>query len=42
MIIQVLRKADRITEIAITVGTFDSVANRAEAPLINDKMKARF
>ena len=41
VIIQVIRKTDRTTEIQITVGTFDSAANRAEAQLIHDKMKAR-
>jgi len=40
--IQLLRKTDRFTAIEITVGTFDTAANRAEAQLIQDKMKARF
>jgi len=40
--IQMTRKTDRVTEIRITVGTFDSSANRTEAQQINDKMKARF
>jgi hypothetical protein len=40
--IQVLRKADKVTDIEITVGTFDNAANRAEAQQIYNKMKARF
>jgi hypothetical protein len=42
VIIQTIRKTDRVTEIRITVGTFDSEANRAQAQLVYDKMKARF
>lgn len=40
--IQLVRKADRVTEIKITVGTFDSSENRIEAQQINDQMKSRF
>ena len=40
--IQTIRKTDRVTEIRITVGTFDTAANRTEAQQIYDKMKARF
>jgi hypothetical protein len=40
--IQTIRKTDSVTEIQITVGTFDSPANRTEAQQIYDKMKSRF
>jgi Protein of unknown function (DUF3568) len=40
--IQMIRKTDSVTEIHITVGTFDSTENRTEAQQIYDKMKARF
>jgi hypothetical protein len=40
--IQTIRKTDSVTEIQITVGTFDSAANRTEAQQIYDKMNARF
>lgn len=40
--IQMIRKTDRVTEIQITVGTFDSSGNRTEAQQINDKMQAHF
>lgn len=39
--IQLLRQSDRLTEIRISVGTFDTTANRATAQLIYDKMKSR-
>lgn len=42
VVIQVIRKTDRVTEIQITVGTFESAANQTEAQQIHDKMKARF
>ena len=42
VIIQTIRKTDSVTEIQITVGTFDSSENRTEARQIYDKMKARF
>jgi len=42
VVIQTTRKTDTVTEIQITVGTFDSTANRTEAQQIYDKMKARF
>jgi len=40
--IETIRKTDSVTEIHITVGTFDTTANRTEAQQIYDKMKARF
>lgn len=40
--IQTIRNTDRVTEIRITVGTFDTSANRTEARQIYDTMKARF
>jgi hypothetical protein len=42
VIIQMIRKTGSVTDIQITVGTFDSVANRTEAQQIHDKMNARF
>jgi hypothetical protein len=39
--IQVLRKSDKLTEIRISVGTFDTTANRQSAQLVYDKMKER-
>ncbi len=39
--IQLIRASDRVTEIRIRVGTFDTTANRSTAQLILDKMKAR-
>ena len=40
--VQVLRQSDKLTEIRIRVGTFDTTANRQSAQLVYDKMKARF
>jgi hypothetical protein len=40
--IQLARKSDHLTEIQITVGTFDSTENRTESQQIYDKMTARF
>ena len=40
--IQTIRKTDSVTEIQITVDTFDSSENRAEAHQIYNRMKARF
>ena len=40
--IQLMRKTDGVTEIQITVGTFESSANQAEAQQIYDRMKSRF
>ena len=40
--IQLFRKTDSVTEIQITVGTFDSDQNRSQEQLIYDTMKARF
>jgi hypothetical protein len=42
VIIQTTRKTDSVTDIQITVGTFDSSANRTEARQIYDSMKSRF
>jgi hypothetical protein len=42
VIIQATRKSDLVTEIQITVGTFDSAENRTGAQQIYDAMKARF
>ena len=39
--VELSRTSDRITEIRIRVGTFDTTANRSTAQLIWDKMKAR-
>ncbi len=36
--VQVLRQSDKLTEIRIRVGTFDTTANRQSAQLIYDKM----
>jgi hypothetical protein len=36
--IQVLRQSDKLTEIRVRVGTFDTTANRQSAQLIYDKM----
>ena len=40
--LKLTRKTDSVTEIEITVGTFDSAENRTEARQIFDKMHARF
>ena len=40
--IELIRKTDAVTEIHITVGTFDTQENRTEAQQIYDKMKTRF
>jgi hypothetical protein len=40
--VQLLRKTDTVTEIQITVGTFDSRENRTEARQIYDEMHAKF
>lgn len=42
VVIDLARKSEHLTEIEITVGTFDSDENRREAQLILDKMKSRF
>ncbi len=41
ILIRVFRKGDKLTQINIRVGTFDTSANRAEAQLIYDEMKKR-
>jgi len=40
--VQLTRKTDTVTDIEITVGTFDSAGNRTEAQQIYDQMKSRF
>jgi len=40
--IDLLRKTEKVTEIRIAVGTFDTSANRAGAQQIYDAMKTRF
>jgi conjugal transfer/entry exclusion protein len=42
VVIQTTRKTDTVTELQITVGTFESTVNQTEAQQIYDKMKARF
>lgn len=42
VVIQLTRKTDTVTQIEITVGTFDSSDNRTEAQQIYDKMHAQF
>ena len=42
VVIQTTRKTDTVTEIQITVGTFDTSENRTESQQIYNKMKARF
>jgi hypothetical protein len=39
IIIQLIRQSDRVTEIRVRVGTFDTAANREIAQLIYDKIK---
>jgi hypothetical protein len=39
--IQLIRQSDRLTEIRVSVGTFDTTANRQSAQFVYDKMKAR-
>lgn len=39
--IQLVRSTDRLTEIRIRVGTFDTTANRSAAQLVWERMKAR-
>ncbi len=38
--IQLVRQSDRLTEIRVRVGTFDTTANRQSARLVYDKMNA--
>ncbi len=42
VVIELMRQTDSVTEIEVTVGTFDSKDNRTEAQLIYDRMKARY
>lgn len=39
--VQAIRKGDTITEVRITVGTFDSSENRTKAQQIHDKLKSK-
>jgi hypothetical protein len=39
--IQLIRQTDRLTEIRIRVGTFDTAANRSAAQLLYDKMRVK-
>ena len=39
--IQLFRQSDRLTEIRVRVGTFDTTANRQSAQLIYDKINTR-
>lgn len=39
IVIQLIRQSDRVTEIRVRVGTFDTAANREIAQLIYDKIK---
>lgn len=41
IVIQLLRQSDRLTEIRVRVGTFDTTANRQAAQLVYDKMRVR-
>ena len=41
VVIEVIRKTDNATEIQISVGTFETKANRAGAQQLYDKMKKR-
>ena len=40
--IRLERQSDRMTEIRVRVGTFDTTANRQMAQLVYDKMKSHF
>lgn len=42
ILIQTIRKSEQVTDIEITVGTFENTANRAQAQQIYDGMKSRF
>ena len=42
VVIELMRQTDSVTEIEVTVGTFESKDNRMEAQLIYDRMKARY
>ena len=41
VVVQLFRRSDRLTEVRVRVGTFDTTANRATAQLIYDKMRPR-
>jgi len=40
ILIRLFRQSDRVTEIRVRVGTFDTTANREAAQLVYDKLKA--
>jgi len=42
VIIQLFRQSDRLTEIHVRIGFFDTTANRQEAQLVYEKMRLRF
>jgi len=42
VIIELTRQTDKVTDIQITVGTFESSENKIQAEQIYNKMKARF
>ena len=42
VVIELMRQTDSVTEVEVTVGTFDSKDNRTEAQLVYDRMKARY
>jgi len=42
VLIKFTRQGDALTKVEISVGTFDSSANRATAQLIYERMKARY
>ena len=42
VIIEVTRQTDSVTKIDVTVGTFDTKENRADAQYLYDRMKARY
>lgn len=41
VLIQLARRADKLTEIRVRVGMFDTTSNRQGAQLVYDKMRAR-
>lgn len=41
VIINLIRQSDRLTEIRVSVGTFDTTANRQAAQLVYEKMRIR-
>lgn len=41
VVVRIIRQTDRLTEIRVRVGTFDTAQNRATAQLLYDKMRAK-